>query len=859
MPILSTFYDATAAGDIHLLRGERSRDLRVESLAFRHLAADGSGTASWAKTYLDAHTGAQEDVKLEFRPTFRAALVGDEWQGFGIKVNRLTGEVSFDPGPAPSPAPANFIIEAVITQNTGGLAPDKIEPSLIRVHVHPAATRMWLTPSSLTVRRLTASGEDRTRYRFTVRAEFSDGIVGDLTVRHNVTWSPAANVYDGAGLAEQGLLRVPAGVAAGASVPITATWSSFAGTLTASANMVVAAPWSTDPTMPKADLVDGSPDTWKGTVKPEVVPNVLFFGDGFSADPADRTAFESIANKISHDLKTDRLTRPYDVLATSMNYWRVFVPSASRGISVRCEVFTRVMGGKLMARTVPPALKPPAAGAWGIEHLIYAVGLPMPTDVAPAGEAAAAATARRTALRARWAAIARTAPTVATVSDALIEQWARIGTRTFVDEIDAFPAMGLGGRPAADNSSTVPFLALHDDRGGAAGLDGFYRALRASNNVALSGAGSDALGILWAEDRADCRFDNRSLVVVLSAVKGGRAQRTSRHIDISLETSNADIPVIAAAGRQAVTLDASSPLPTTVDRDVWRVMSHELGHSFGLGDEYVDLPGSFVAPESTLDQWGNLTSEAAVVTGGRFSSALVKWNWRRVAKAATLVGPIAPPAGTEFDIKVELGQAFQFMAGDKVRLRERTHKQVLRRDPFECSSELVVVSRSAAGDVLRVRGSPNPVELARFGSGSVVYIAVPLPGGGAGEARLIAPKVAKYIDDNNRPLTPWPVDPAAQIGVDAEGRLRGSLTQVPAYDGHDGGWSHRNDARVVGLYSGGSRFGAGIFHPTGTCMMRNSHSDSSAFCAVCRFVMVDLIDPQQHWWIDRDYDKVYPK
>ena len=55
---------------------------------------------------------------------------------------------------------------------------------------------------------------------------------------------------------------------------------------------------------------------------------------------ADRSRSRSITNKIVHDLKTDPLTRPFDLLAKSMNYWRVAVPSPGRGISVRCEVYS---------------------------------------------------------------------------------------------------------------------------------------------------------------------------------------------------------------------------------------------------------------------------------------------------------------------------------------------------------------------------------------------------------------------------------------------------------------------------------------------------------------------------------------
>jgi hypothetical protein len=711
----------------------------------------------------------------------------------------------------------------------------------------------------MTVRRLTAADADNTTYRFTVRVQFADGIVGDLTTGYGVTWGPADNTYsdtDG----DPGWLRIPAGVAAGTVVPITATWVNAAGTLNATANMVVAAPWAADPAMPKAVLVDGLPDTWAGTINPNLVPNVLFLGDGFSIDPDDQDVFEATTNKVVHDLKTDPLTRPYDRLAGSMNFWRVAVPSASRGISARCEVFTVTFGGMLQALPVPAAQAPPATGVWTIQHLIYASGLPLPTDVPPAGEDPAAASARSGALRARWASIARTSVVPAILSDFVVNQWALIGSRTFVDEIDAFPAMALGTPPAAMQDTDFPLLQLHPQRGGQAGLDAFYGALVADNNVAVTDPAGN-LGALWAEDRASFRFDNRSLVVALAAYDGGRAQRTEHHIDISLKSENAWTPVVAVAGRNAVTIDQTIALSVDVEVDLWRVLAHELGHSFGLGDEYVELPGRFSADESTLDDWGNLTTETAVrSSAGQFGSALIKWNWRRARKAAVLSAPIVPPTGEDFDLKLGPGQAFQFAAQDKVRLRVRAPKKVLGRDPVECSTDLVAVSANAAGDVLTVHGSPNPVELVLLTEGSVVYVPVPMPDGSDGEARLVAPKVAKFIDDNNRPLTAWPCNPAAQLGVDQDGNLRGTLDQLPAFDLYPPLWSHRNDTSVVGLYEGGSKQGCGIYHPAGACMMRNDGQDDkqAPFCPVCRFLMVEFIDPAQHWWVDQEYDKIYP-
>ena len=40
--------------------------------------------------------------------------------------------------------------------------------------------------------------------------------------------------------------------------------------------------------------------------------------------------------------------------------------------------------------------------------------------------------------------------------------------------------------------------------------------------------------------------------------------------------------------------------------------------------------------------------------------------------------------------------------------------------------------------------------------------------------------------------------------------------------------------------------------------MRNEHVVSTEFCAVCRYVMVDFVDPSKHFQIDLDYDDIYP-
>ncbi|HEX7785577.1 MAG TPA: M64 family metallopeptidase, partial [Methylomirabilota bacterium] len=791
------------------------------------------------------YLGAHADVKLEFRPVFKAQDQGATFEGMNIAVNKTTGVVTFTSAAPPARTRSSFTLECVVTQNTGGVDPAQLRPALIRVHVHPAVRRIWMTPGALVVRRLTPAGADDTRTRFTVRAEFTDDTVGDITEQHTVVYTPPANVVPGGNRAGQ--LKIGAGDPVGASIPITATWKGF----TATANMTVGAPWAAEPAVPRLDLVDGHPDTWAGTINPERVPNVLILGDGFTAP--DLPALEKIANTIVHDLKKDPMTRPYDRLATSMNFWRVAVPAPARGISVRGEVFTDAAG--TTAKPVPPGLPPDAGKPWTVSTLIYMAGLPTPAD---GGKTVGA-------LRTEWVDTLRADPAI-DVADPVIEEWQTLSTRTFIDEIDGFPAMALGAPPQAAEFSLTPLLMLHPDRGGAAAVTPFYRALATRNGVAISGPPPDnQLGIVWAEDRPAFKFDNRSLVVLMAGIKAGRAQRVGAdptqperlpHIALSIAGGNYPIPVTAVAGRRAVAFNFVDPMPDAVDKGVWRTIAHELSHSFGLGDEYVDLPGVYSAPETATDPYANLTTLAGITVGGALTASAIKWTWHRAKKGAVVSGT-PTPSGANLLVPLFDAAGFQFAVGDAVFLRQRKWKAVIGRAPLTSGALKIEGPRDPTGNTVLVSGA-LPGNPADFGEGSVLYIPVPDPDVAGAFLGLVSPKALQFVQAGHRAMTKWPCDPADQLGNDASNQPRGAITQVPEFTVSDILWSHKHDARVIGLYAGGFRQGCGIFHPAGQCIMRNANLAKNEFCQVCRFVLVEQIDPRAHFWIDREYDPIYP-
>jgi hypothetical protein len=969
MPIQRIFWTSTGNQDIHVLRGHSTADLWSDRLTF----SEATRTIN-AEGYFDEffHRHADPDVRLTFQPLLKGTVTRhplpdhDIFSGQGITVDMLTGRVTVA-ALAPSPPKNNFIMEVTATNTAGG--PPMTET--IRVHLHTSISSLALTPATLTVRpaAATRTDPDRTRYRFTLRAQFDDDTVGDLTSDHGVTWSsdPADHVdFDGE------LMIAPGDVAGGPQITIRATLPPQLGGGSATAMMRIAAPWSEEPTRPQASiLAEGG---WPGTTLPDRAPNVLFIGDGFQEDDTD--SFEHIVNTMVHHLKTDRLLRPYDVLCTSMNFWRVFVPASARGISFRGEVYiVDEIGGITQVWPVPPPERPRADGDYALAHLVYAVGLPVPND----------ANKSVSDLRSDWDALVSLPPLdhpqplpQGRIKDEVIEDWKQLATRGFIEELDNFPAMAFGYPPAANTDPGIPDIQLHPLRGGRNGLNRLCASMQSDNNVQV-GPGA-RIGAVWAgrpprrdntayttgdvvtvvadaerlfvcttqgtsaaSEPADYRtvadgatvtdgtavfraarltFNSNSLVVAVSSFPAGRALNDGQTIAVSTNTAIIDIPVEPRAVGFVLHLeDEDVPTDTTIDS--CRTVAHELGHSFGLGDEYIEFDRAF--PDAQVG-FANLQTEPET---HQFDPGRIKWNWHRIRKAAVIRDRIDEAGTGGFKIPVVPGQAWQFAKDDTVLLRFRSPGQFLGSayvNPrgnatfyvqgdtitvatnaarlFVCTTAgtsaaaepadyatatdgatvadgaaafraipavnpalqiAVAPSASASNDYLLVQPaagvSVTLPQLQAFTPGSIVFLPVPAPESVRTPAYPYAEMVAKNVRDligrRHQPLYRQPT------GSDLQKELKNERAkQEPKVDGLapdlPGVFCFSDKYRIVGLYEGGHHAVRRIFHPTGACMMRDNHLESVEFCAVCRYVMVDLINPFHHFQIDLDYEDVYP-
>jgi hypothetical protein len=821
MPIKNAVWSANRGLDLHVLKGQSTPDLSARHISFTKM----NGQTVWARDYLnDANN--HNDVSLVFTPLIKSAPDGDLLKGGGVEVNTKTGVVKAV-DPLPNPHLRNFILRGEIT-NT---ADAKKYTLSIRIHVHESVTSFWLTPDILTIRPNGTKRPDDTRYKFTARAQFDDGTLGDLTENHQITWTPD----DLFSVRRQIVLR--AGDKPGdPPITVTAKLPAALGGASATAPVRVAEPWG-DPT-PATIVVGGG---WPGTINPAVVPNVLFLADGFTDAPKDRDSFERLSNSFVHRMKTNHVTAPFDRLATSMNFWRAFIPSKVRGISVLCEVYTLLQGGELRAYMVNNPAEPPAAGAWALGNVVYAAGLPVAADHDSNH-------ARTNAdIKSDWAALLNPDPSP-NVPDVLLNQWRRLGNRTFLEEKDTPLCMAYGKPPQVDQETDTLFIDFHfrrmrrqrdPDNEDQSRFDLLLGSLAGERGIDLSG--------IWAE-KARVRPTNYDFVFILSHCKWDRGRNYTGYIAMNVSEQPYLTGLTAIAGKNALLWNPPDP-PVSVPEVRGGRATHEIAHSFGLGDEYANQDDAYTGTADDLKPYGNLQLEADARSGGDISGNEIKWNWVRARKGALLRAPLEPAGPNRWKVKVRLGHGSQFAKDDVLILRKRDYPRPLGKRPQE--SSMLTVAEPPTPDQVIVTGAIAP--LLTFGEGDVLYLPTPAPASVKSPtypfAEMVGFNVKKLITDGKQPLSAVPCSPAqsrSDVQVPALGAL---VTPLKAAD----------LPHIVGLYYGGRQKSCGIFHPAGTCIMHGSALQVLGFCAVCRYVLTEVIDPFKHFENDLDYDRVYPQ
>jgi hypothetical protein len=808
--------------------------------------------------------------------SFTARFAGAPF-AHGVKMVPETGEITVLP-------PAR-LSSFRVTAKAGDASTDFFVP--LRVHVHAAISEAWLTPNPLTIRKR-ASG-----MRLTLLARFDDGVIGDIT-----NWSPWS-------------LRAPGDLTfvhrVGSNEPIL-TWRSrseesgenfnavdvglFTGLLTGvnpdeRATVVVTYPGGE--ARAKVDVVE----SWSNTATPlnhlagpgfgalsdPHVPNVLFLPDGFTEQGTDKTDFERLAGDIVRVLKRRVHTRPFDLLLQNdrINWFSAWLPSRQAGVTVGEELDRLPQTGPTIEAKVvsgPTLTRPPLL--WTLGDLIDEVGLPRPAIDTPGSPLGTEATGRLS----EWRTVYGTQITAAKMSH-VYNDWLALSDRVLLNERDTAFHMLASHRPRLDGHESGRVI-LNPRRLHVEDLDKFLDSLITDQGTFVPK--------LWSRDARD-----ESLVVVLcrthsyAGSNNPRSTKKARLLAVSLLNLKTH-RLRPATGEPGFEVEPD-PVPAGVHPHMWTTMAHELAHSWGLDDEYGGDKFITSIDLATVAEYANVQLREELLDGnGRLVTRDLKWRrWPRIASAG--VTAAAPtPVGAGFTVRLRPGhvrplelsklkgrgtvRVAGFRKGDVVRLRTR---------PL-----LPIAIMSPRLRVMAVRGALDELELAwvsplsvlfpmGFPADSIVLLPVraqdPSPDVLGDDLDLVAASVRDRIDATHNPLNANPLAGEVSSGpVDDPNRPAPDVMlaiPTPATN-----WPLRTapsppifSSWLIGIFENGFARNTEFVHPSGVCLMNSPQIfvekiggpiRSYQFCHVCRYQLIDHLDPTQHGRIDRDYDPRYP-
>lgn len=248
----------------------------------------------------------------------------------------------------------------------------------------------------------------------------------------------------------------------------------------------------------------------------------------------------------------------------------------------------------------------------------------------------------------------------------------------------------------------------------------------------------------------------------------------------------------------------------------------------------------------------------------------IKWRWPRLNAAGVLTDPseagtalqVDPTDSSRFLINVAPGQGAAFNRPEVTVVKLRTPRLLAKSLRYSGALLLTDVNR----DVLTVEPAPG-VTLAAddFDEGDLVVSTVrtadpdPHSGQFGDELQLVHPLVVKQINDTHQPLN-------APHHPPPDRKCAGEVATPTPATNFDKGAKPLLSWQLVGLYENGHTHDCDVYRPTGLCIMSDTTVKDpetgirriSQFCPVCRYVLVDVIDPAAHSVIDADYAQDYP-
>jgi hypothetical protein len=483
-----------------------------------------------------------------------------------------------------------------------------------------------------------------------------------------------------------------------------------------------------------------------------------------------------------------------------------------------------------------------------VEELVHQVGLPIPAEADPTGAKLATKIAEWTQLYgAGW---------VGNVPRDIYLEWQNLADAVLCLERDTSFGLATGDAPQVNHRDTGIGAGTHDLRTQRSDMDKLLRVLVDTNGVVV--------GKTWTEKERD----RARVYVLIGGARNAAARQDPDEELISGGLSEYSGTVLMAPLNRTFPEINPYPNPKAANSELFATFTHETAHAIHLMDEYGG--DKTITEAAKLDVRNNAWN--LQVSDDTNTQGILWRNWPRIAASGLVIKDVNAP-GVTFDVTLKHPHGRSFAVGEKVRLRERPFLAVRPLPPIPPpppviiprltylpeSNELEITAVAApapAGDVLTVKVvSGVPLNPANWKAGHATLFR---PQG----KPLVQAEVQSYLAGHgntplNRTVAVCEEDDAEIQKVLAVTLLQQLKRGKPKYKP----WIH-------GLYDGGDEFHCGVFHASGACVMRalqvplGSKEKAGAiyrFCHVCRYILVDELDPSLHGTLDRDYQDIYPE
>jgi hypothetical protein len=622
---------------------------------------------------------------------------------------------------------------------------------------------------------------------------------------------------------------------------------------------------------------------------PENVHNILFLAEGFRAPTADRKQFDEVVSRAVERLFSSVRHAPYDLLRDSFNIWKAYEPSIEHALTCGFRVNDEQAGALPgVGYPIPPdqTVVPRTGTNYAIDELIPIVGLPRRNQT---GNAAT--------LRPLWSSQSLHGFQPDRVDEGLVTVWKAQKSVGILEARDTFFGLHLGARYADRFGDASPVLPPAQDHSADPRLAPFVRRVYEWFSVEPSRAltpdprrhppelfrpGTQSLGnsILayirnqhdaeaphapvgreWMPDTAPVPAFRRSrgLIAIISneSTLGG-ANFNALTITASSVNTSRVLPFnyFNAAGQRLMRRAPDDPIALDLQSAI-NAISHEFGHTFNLDDEAELVPIDDPNVDTSFDNVTSLTDiqlDADFLTNRRLDPDKVKWlKLPRLEIADTLAEPSQSAGTAQMRVRIDPGQIGKWVEAQfqGLEVSLRTGPPADRRqlpmptDGQHVLERLAIVDTidEASGTIL-LGGPQMPAAPPVFPAGSLLFIPKLDPESGL-PLLLVERKVLDFLRSTHLPLNRDPDRSRPNFEKDVPLDVPGFKPPCKRH-------------RLIGVYEGAVLVTGMVYRPAGLCKMKmlgNPTTGDIEFCHVCKYLIVNRVNPALHPLLDA---KHYP-